>query len=319
MTAGTVVAGAALCAAMAAAPAGPALDVTIDDCAGVPSERVLAVLAVELRTAQPGAGAEGRATAVSVTCSEAGVELRVADPLTQKTLSRTVRLSAAAPVVRPRLLALAIVELVSASWAELSWNPEPTGVAAPAAGEREAALDTVAPRAAPPARRALRLMAAFGGRGFLQSPRWTWGGGARVSHDWEWLRWSMDALYERGSSAAPGFGSVTADAFSAGVALLAHRQLGPVSVGAGPGLRAGVARFGGVPESDLVQGAAVTGGWAGAQLTAAARLDVGWLAIELGVEAGLVFLPVVARAGGVRVAAAEGAWLAALLSAGVSL
>lgn len=68
-----------------------------------------------------------------------------------------------------------------------------------------------------------------------------------------------------------------------------------------------------------MQGAAVTGGRAVGQLSGAARLNVGWLAIELGAEAGLVFLRVVARAGGSRVAAVDGLWAAAFLSAGGAL
>lgn len=53
------------------------------------------------------------------------LELRVEDPVTGKTLRRFVDLSETPPKARDRLLAVAIAELVTASWAELAVNPNP--------------------------------------------------------------------------------------------------------------------------------------------------------------------------------------------------
>lgn len=53
------------------------------------------------------------------------VELRIEDPFTGKTLRRVVDLLSAPAERRSRLLAVAITELVSASWLELTANPEP--------------------------------------------------------------------------------------------------------------------------------------------------------------------------------------------------
>src|SRR5262249_28048912 len=59
------------------------------------------------------------------------VELTVNDPLTGKSLQRSVDLSAAGPAGRPRLLALSIIELVWTSWTELEADsPAAPGAAA---------------------------------------------------------------------------------------------------------------------------------------------------------------------------------------------
>lgn len=53
------------------------------------------------------------------------VELQVFDPLTAKTLRRSFDLMQEPEEMRSRLLAMAISELVQASWLELRYNPEP--------------------------------------------------------------------------------------------------------------------------------------------------------------------------------------------------
>ena len=98
------------------------------------------------------------------------------DPTTGKSLARTVALTEAAPNGRARLLALAVAELVVASWSELQSNPQPRAPpATPLApyAAREAARAAVADRS-------LELAAAFDVH-VLASGDFLFGGGARAA------------------------------------------------------------------------------------------------------------------------------------------
>src|SRR5262245_8737810 len=131
------------------------LALALGGCPIVPAAEVQNMVAVELRRAvlpfdeaTPNAGAPPATTIVRVGCAELRAAIRVEDRLTGKTVERTVDLGAAAPVARPHLLALSIVELLAASWVELQSNPRPAqappdaaAVATPEA--RAAALEIV--------------------------------------------------------------------------------------------------------------------------------------------------------------------------------
>lgn len=64
-------------------------------------------------------------TVVNAVDPQPYLELRVDDPITGKTLRRTVDILSAPRLHRERLLAVAISDLVSASWLEINANPEP--------------------------------------------------------------------------------------------------------------------------------------------------------------------------------------------------
>ncbi|MEM1417358.1 MAG: hypothetical protein AAGH15_20840 [Myxococcota bacterium] len=101
------------------------LRLVVEACALVPAAEVRRIVAIELRGRLADAVTPDEdTTRASVTC-ESAVEITVDDPITGKTLLRTIALTDRDPEVRARVLALAIVELVSASWAELVTNPEP--------------------------------------------------------------------------------------------------------------------------------------------------------------------------------------------------
>src|SRR4029077_7676204 len=94
--------------------------------------------------------APARATAQSVgPWGGDSASLRVLDPTTGKSVERSVALAQAAPTARARLLALAIAELVAASWSELESNPQPKAPPAEPLAPveaREAARRVVEPR-----------------------------------------------------------------------------------------------------------------------------------------------------------------------------
>jgi hypothetical protein len=75
-------------------------------------------------------------TTASAACEESRVTLSVMDPITRKAVRRTIDLGAGVPHGRERLVALAMTELLVATWAELEANPlprvQPEGPAPPA-------------------------------------------------------------------------------------------------------------------------------------------------------------------------------------------
>jgi hypothetical protein len=147
------------CVAPVQAQAEPAVTVNVDPCVPVDHTKLHELLAIELGTSTAEGGAGPAApTRVSVSCSPQGIELRVQDGVTRKSMARVLPASSFADASSTRLLALAIAEFVVASWIELSVQPapavEPVG---PPAGEsaRRVAQNAVAersPRSEPPLR-----------------------------------------------------------------------------------------------------------------------------------------------------------------------
>lgn len=87
-------------------------------------------------------------TRVVARCDSDAAALEVTDPLTSKVLTRVVSLADVDPRARTRVIAIAIAELVSASWFELQHGPAPRQqVEPPETGrERKAALTAVRKR-----------------------------------------------------------------------------------------------------------------------------------------------------------------------------
>jgi hypothetical protein len=100
--------------------------VTVVGCDDALAQEAQRIAAIELRAAlvAPTPG-EGAATQITASCHAALADLRVVDTLTGKALERPVALGQAAPSARARLLALAIAELVAASWSDRESNPQP--------------------------------------------------------------------------------------------------------------------------------------------------------------------------------------------------
>jgi hypothetical protein len=154
LCAGLLVAG----AVTARAQPDAAVAVNVDPCVPVDHAKLHELLAIELGTSTAQGAGPAAPTRVSVSCSPQGIELRVQDGVTRKSMARVLPASSFADASSTRLLALAVAEFVVASWIELSVQPapavEPVG---PPAGEsaRRVAQNVVAeraPRAAPPDR-----------------------------------------------------------------------------------------------------------------------------------------------------------------------
>ena len=239
----------------------PRVSIVVVSCNDALAREAQRIAAVELRAALVAGMPDAATTQVTATCSAESAALRVVDPTTGKSLERSVGLSQAAPTARARLLALAIAELVAASWSELESNPEPkappTAPLAPPAA-REAARGAIAPRRVE--------LAAVADAHLLASRDLLLGGGARTE---AWisqaffLRFDALAHYAELSRAA-GTIAVTMPSLSSalGVCLQASPLRPSVSLGA----RVGYAWMNGVPSDGTTTGTRQQGAWVGPEL-----------------------------------------------------
>ena len=160
-----------------------AVSLVVDPCVAVDAVLVTRLFQVELGSALAPLGNDPAITRVELGCADELVELRVHDAVTGKSLTR--RIAAGPATGRERLLALAAMELLVASWVELE--------ATPAATRRSA--DSTADNAVRDSARAMvrrRLPVITASRwtttATLVATSWRsglshWGGGARLIFD----------------------------------------------------------------------------------------------------------------------------------------
>ncbi|HEV3191585.1 MAG TPA: hypothetical protein VGY54_13845 [Polyangiaceae bacterium] len=238
------------------------MSITVVDCDDVLAREAQRIAAIELRAALVDATPDEATTQVTATCDADAANLRVLDPTTGKSVERSVALSQAAPTARARLLALAIAELVAASWSELESNPEPKAPpAVPLApvSARAAARGVIAP---------LPLeLAAVADAQLLASRDVVFGGGARTEiwiSSMFFLR--FDALAHYAALSRPtGTIALTMPSLSAAFgASFGEASLQPrVSAGA----RGGYAWMSGVARNSATTGHREEGAWFGPELT----------------------------------------------------
>ena len=97
------------------------ISVSVDPCVPGDQEQFERLLLMELGSAmasEPGANTE--ATQVFLTCVDNGIVLTVMDPITRKTMQRTLPAAPLHQAGSERLLALSVAEFLVASWIELS-------------------------------------------------------------------------------------------------------------------------------------------------------------------------------------------------------
>lgn len=204
----------------------------------------------------------GAATRVTATCRSTEVVIDVADPITGKSLERVVSLAEAPPNTRARLLALAIAELIAASWLELERNPEPQAVPAASlapAADREAARAVMVSRAPE--------LAAVADVRLLASGDMLFGGGPRAAF---WLSQvfflQLDVLVDYGAlGRSTGVVRVVMPSASAelGAAIATSTTLGlAISAGA----RGGSIWMKGIPAGNAAVGSHQQGAWLGPEL-----------------------------------------------------
>ncbi len=292
------------------------VQVQLEECPGIDAAEVERITGIELGSSPP----TPEPVRARVTCAPKQTEVRVDDPVTKKSLVRSIALAALAPKAKARTLALAIAELVSASWSELLLNPEPKVEAAgpptpPEVLERvREALPDEAPRGT------LRLEAYGGGRGLVSTPALQWGGGLRVL----WApRDRLGGAFELGGEHAEtrdasGRLSLDSGSVSAGL-LVMFAPAEALRLHAALGGRVGVGRVVGTPvDAEVTRGGTLAGAFGGPQLQLGAALVLGHFVASLGVEAGWALLKLRGTVDGSRGLGLDGAWVSAQVGVGWS-
>ncbi len=274
------------------APTGAHIKLALGDCPDLDARTIEALVGLELGDEPPA----GTATpAVSAVCADGLVIVEVNDPVTQKSLTRAIDPAQAAPAARSRLLALAIVELIHASWTELTMSPAPQvppAGPAPEPSARRAALAAVTRTYEPRRRHEFRLLG-IGASDVGPDMDTRWGGGLRIGWDGRRVAWSLDVVMQhadRGEDA----GDVSIDTVSADAAVM-WRLAGTPTLRLGGGLRFGVAQIVGNAHMPFdFQSGQVTGPFAGPMAVISVSAPIGRLVLEATLDGGM--LPVAVHA-----------------------
>jgi hypothetical protein len=237
----------------------PHVVVALSGCDPAMAGEVRRITALELRAdVIAPAEVEDAVTRAEVVCGADLVELRVSDEATSKRLERAVSLSAAVPAARARLIALAVAELVAASWEESESNPEP----------RVPPLPPPRPESRAAVRRALRerpsavIDAEANARWLAASAAWLVGGGMRVTFPLlGGLVLRVDAQADDGQVSRT-LGDVALAMFGGSVGLGWALDGSSVSVIPWVGMDGGYARLVGLPGPGAT-GHVEQGGWTG--------------------------------------------------------
>jgi len=331
----------ALCAALSACAAGAAraqsqaaVAVSVDPCVPVDHHKLRELLAIELGTATAAAAgpAKPAATSVHVSCGAQGIELRLEDAITRKSMARLLPASSFMDTSSTRLLALAIAEFVVASWIELRLQPEPAVEPVgppPDPAARQMAEQAIEQRT--PELPLTKLDPSLSAAATLQL--WSAdqsvliGGGLRMTLPLlPTLAWMVAADFATANVGVP-FGNIDVLTASAALALAVHLQVSRVvAIYAGPGARLGIARMTGKPaDPESTFGDDFTAGFGGPLLLGRVELRASQrvrLAFEL--ETGLATLPVRATLGDRlrlderELLALAGVWVTSALSIGVA-
>jgi len=294
--------------------------VEIDPCLSVARSEVLRLTELELdaRVVSPSV-APPHATRVDVTCVGEHVHLRVTDPVTGKSLERTLALVTHEVDVTGRAVALAIVELVLTSWMELTFPdppPRSAGFEPPPPEIKDLAEERAVTRGARSSR-VDHVLAVAQAQGPFEGFGVGWGGGARLGWNFgeDWLGADIDLIAAQ-MDASSELGSVRATTWSTGLRTSFKLWLEPVWLEASPGFRVGLARLVGSPaDEDQARGGVVAGMWGGPMAYAGFGLEAWHLALTLGAEGGWSFQSVSGRIDENNPVAISGPWVAA--SAGI--
>lgn len=304
----------------------PGVTASVDACVPIDADEFHRVLALELGqdvAYMADAPPDVTATHVRIACVSDGVEMRLADPVTRKSMTRVLSLEALPDRSRTRLLALAAAEFVVASWIELNIQPAPAvepAAPAPSAGAREAVAAIVQerhpappPRAAPPpppAPPAWEMSGSFIAQAWSSHDATLLGGELRLIHRaFASLAWTVAMDLSVGRTDVPD-GRVSLAHGGISGALLLRGEWDPLRLYAGPGVRAGLVHVEGVPQA----GGARRGNGFFAPMpgpTGYGRVEVELSAhvlLALDVQAGIVTMPARAIGTGGPVIELDGAW-----------
>ncbi len=300
--------------------AAPPVSLTIDPCAGVEVAEVRRILELELAATR----ASIRGLTGVVACDGDALAFEVEDPLTGKQLSRQVELARAAPNARARLLALAMVEAVEASWDEVLYapvpaplpepepDPAPPAVALPSPPLVGAVAEPVAPPDDGPR---FRVSVVGASRALLDAPLWQWGGGVRFAHmPFRHVGWAAELSAEHGELGT-FLGTVQMSSAGGSLEVVGQYAWRFLTFQHGFGVRGGGVTARGVPFGALITAKQVDGPWAGPYHALSVTAARGAWAVTGRFEGGVVVVGVPAHVAAVRTGMA-GPWLGLSIAIG---
>jgi hypothetical protein len=315
-------------AAGARAQLPPAVSVSVDPCVPVDHGKLHELLAIELGTSTAHGSAPAAATRVNVGCSPVGIELRVEDGVTRKSMARVLPASSFADASSTRLLALAIAEFVVASWIELRVQPapavEPIGPPAGADARRvaESAVAERTPEAAAQRSSERALFASGGLQWWPAEELDLFGGGLRLQLPlWDTLIWTVSADFGAASTELR-YGELNLFTASAGLAIALELRLDEHAVlQLGPGARLGLTRIDADADPSLAADDEFTAPYGGPLwLTRLVVRLSDTLRVAIDAELGLTTLPASAEIQGEGTALElAGVWFNAVIGAGLAL
>jgi hypothetical protein len=283
------------------------VQVVADPCVGVSAVEVQRIVTVEP------SGSRGTTASVQahLSCRDGAVEVRVDDAITRKSLLRSIDLTPLAESTRARYVALAIAELVAASWSELLL-PKPRVVPTgppPSEAERAAAV-----QALPTSR--FTLLAAATGRTFPRPGLWLAGANLRVQSTAPGqLGLAIELAGAHGSARIQG-GTVNVDILDGAAFLTWSSSQSFLASTVGAGVRAGGARLLGIPsDTASFTGGSIAGALAGPCAMGQLSLGSPSVGASLGLEVGIPVWRLHGEVDGVTVVRLEGVWTSASLGA----
>ena len=270
---------------------------------------------------------QGERTIAHVTCDGPLAILRVDDPITHHSLWRSVDLGPSTGAARPRLLALALVELIASSWTELPPPPAPPPPPPPPPAVDLSATppslidahEMVAPVAAS-VKSYVRITALAGGRRY-SNMNVVAGAGLRIADNSQsWLGWMIDIQAHRGSQAI-GTGRVQTSLLDGAAGAQLHRAWHGGRADGAVGVRGGNVQMVGMPlPSSMLQAGSLGARWFGAFALGHVGIAVlDRVTIDAVVGGGSVIVPVTGRGDLGRSVGVSGGWLEALFGIGVIL
>ncbi len=300
-----------------------AVSISVDECVEVDAAEVHRLFGIELGTSVPEAVQiddpdDPEATQVQVLCDGELVSLRVQDPVTGKSLMRRIALGDKG---RERLLSLAVMELLVASWIELEATPDPKVKPVDRRAKENARRSArrIAKQRLPPKNGRWRTTTSVLGAVSLASPGMHGGGGVRVELDGpNGYGWGADIVVQRTTHELE-LGDVSVSSIGGGLSVHAHRTWGAFRLRGALGARVGAVSMSGEPtDPDVADGGSFTARFAGPF----ARLTVGVEAarrvtVQLSAEPGYHLLPVRGTVNKVDTTKVEGPWLAGTIALGV--
>jgi hypothetical protein len=332
-------------AAPASAESKVGVDLEIRDCPFLDAKEVRRVVHAELRV-EPTPEPALDPTQVLAVCSAERLQIQVVDPISRKLLRRNFALRSRVHPGLSRMVGIAAAELVLASWAELTINPDPevepegpppqpelVHAARERAGTRPPRAERVRKRAEAPPLLPLepedpeldlgrvsdddpqfRILALLSRRSFFTHDGALWGGGARIgSEPLPHTSWSVDALFETGAFTRPGT-DFSINTWTLGAQLFFFHRFNYVTLRLGGGLRAGV--LASSPESGG-GGTRSVAPWGWPLLAASISAQVPRkFAFELSSEASYVSLPL---SSGSNAFTLRGAWFSVQFGVGYVL